>query len=286
MEGADTISIPAGEYTLSIPGTDEDAAATGDLDSTGDLTISGAGIGTTTIDAGSLDRAFHNVSGTLDLSALTVQNGVASPGGAVLVSSSASIHDAAFQANQAPSTLPTGTGGAVHVDPEASAIITNSQFTENLANYGGGAVASANTTTLSVSDSTFTSNNGGLGGGALYLNGVSATIENSTFSDNDADTGGAIHSNAAAVTVTNSTFVENQADNHGAIDLRVGTITVNNSTFSGNMASGIGDSLGDQPGQGGDLQVRNSIISGASTDNCGGTVVDLGNNLSWPAENI
>ena len=52
LAGADTISIPAGVYTLSIPGADEDAAATGDLDSIGDLTISGAGIDATIIDAG------------------------------------------------------------------------------------------------------------------------------------------------------------------------------------------------------------------------------------------
>ena len=78
-----------------------------------------------------------------------------------------------------------------------------------------------------------------------------------------ADTGGALHSNAGTVTVTNSTFVGNSAVNHGAIDLRTGTITVNNSTFSGNTASGLGDTLGDQPPQGGDLQVGNSIISGA-----------------------
>src|SRR5205823_14963190 len=41
--GADTIVVPAGTYYLSHTGSAEDAAATGDLDITGDVTITGAG---------------------------------------------------------------------------------------------------------------------------------------------------------------------------------------------------------------------------------------------------
>ncbi|HKG54011.1 MAG TPA: choice-of-anchor Q domain-containing protein, partial [Anaerolineales bacterium] len=285
LTGSDTISIPAGTYTLSIAGTGEDAAATGDLDITDSLAISGAGIGKTILDAGDLDREFHVQSGTLTLSDLTVQNGLADPGGALLVSSSSSITRVSFLNNRSTSDGSNGTGGAVFVSVEASADIVQSQFKSNFAYFGGGAVASANATVFTISDSTFDSNSTTLGGGALYPNGNSATIENSTFINNSADTGGAIHSNATSVDVKNSTFVGNSAVNHGAIDSRVGTITVNNSTFSGNTASGLGDTLGDQPAQGGDLQVSNSILSAADFNNCDGTVVDLGNNLSWPIEN-
>src|SRR5262245_38264714 len=42
LPGPNTIHMPAGTYTLSLAGGDEDAAATGDLDITGDLTIEGA----------------------------------------------------------------------------------------------------------------------------------------------------------------------------------------------------------------------------------------------------
>src|SRR5262245_59962584 len=52
LEGSDTISIPAGTYTLSIASPAEDAPATGDLDITDSLTITGAGIGVTVLDAG------------------------------------------------------------------------------------------------------------------------------------------------------------------------------------------------------------------------------------------
>ena len=60
--GADLITVPAGTYSLSIPGSGEGAAATGDVDITDDVTIIGAGAGQTIIDAtGLTDRVFHVV---------------------------------------------------------------------------------------------------------------------------------------------------------------------------------------------------------------------------------
>ncbi|HEX2196375.1 MAG TPA: CSLREA domain-containing protein, partial [Actinomycetota bacterium] len=41
--GADTITVPAGTYTMTIAGSGEDAGATGDLDVVGELSIEGAG---------------------------------------------------------------------------------------------------------------------------------------------------------------------------------------------------------------------------------------------------
>ena len=58
-DGADEIILPSGTYRLSIEGAAEDAAATGDLDITSELTISGAGAATTVIDANMIDRVFH-----------------------------------------------------------------------------------------------------------------------------------------------------------------------------------------------------------------------------------
>ena len=52
--GDDSIVVPAGTYTLTIGGSGEDGAATGDLDITdtsGKLTITGAGADVVTIDA-------------------------------------------------------------------------------------------------------------------------------------------------------------------------------------------------------------------------------------------
>ena len=55
--GPHTIVLPAGTVTLSIAGTGEDAAATGDLDVTTEVTITGNVAGTT-IDGAGVDRVF------------------------------------------------------------------------------------------------------------------------------------------------------------------------------------------------------------------------------------
>src|SRR5437870_4786616 len=47
--GPHTILLSAGTYNLTIDGPSEDLAATGDLDITNDVTITGAGAGSTTI---------------------------------------------------------------------------------------------------------------------------------------------------------------------------------------------------------------------------------------------
>ena len=57
--GADSITLPAGTYTLGIGGRGEDGAATGDLDITGALTLTGAGASATIISAHGLDRVFE-----------------------------------------------------------------------------------------------------------------------------------------------------------------------------------------------------------------------------------
>lgn len=285
LEGKDTILLPAGTYTLTMSGEGEEYTESGDLDIWDDLIILGAGMGETIIDAGQLDRAIQ-VFTELEISDLTVQNGLANPGGGLHVSGYASITRVEFVDNRSTSEEPIGVGGAVYVNPEASADIRESVFRNNFAYYGGGAVASGNTTMFTIRDSTFDSNSSELGGGALYPNGESALVEGSTFINNSAGSGGAIHSNADHVEVVNSTFVENSAYNHGAIDSRLGLVSINNSTFYNNTASNVGDALGEQEyGAGGDLEVGNSILVGPETDVCGvefGAIEFFGNNLTWP----
>src|SRR3990172_4426909 len=78
--GHDTITLPADVYVLNKEGTDEDAAATGDLDITDDVTITGAGAEMTVIDGAASDRVVHipwyryGVV-TVELLDLTVRNG-------------------------------------------------------------------------------------------------------------------------------------------------------------------------------------------------------------------
>jgi len=59
LAGEESIEVPAGNHVLTIPGTDEDAAATGDLDITDGLNVTGAGMDKSVIDAGGLDRVLE-----------------------------------------------------------------------------------------------------------------------------------------------------------------------------------------------------------------------------------
>src|SRR4051794_25172010 len=63
--GPDIVTVPAGTYTLSNGGANEDACATGDLDITGQLTITGAGSATAIIQAGTThtNRIHRRVDG-------------------------------------------------------------------------------------------------------------------------------------------------------------------------------------------------------------------------------
>src|SRR5215210_730587 len=64
LAGADTITVPAGTYTTTIAGTNENANANGDFDIASPLTINGAGGGATIVQANASiqtanERVFH-----------------------------------------------------------------------------------------------------------------------------------------------------------------------------------------------------------------------------------
>jgi CSLREA domain-containing protein len=88
--GADTVTVPSGTFALSIAGVGEDGNATGDLDVTDSLTITGAGANTTIIDAtfegaSPPDRAIEIIgSSQVEISGVTIRNGRAfDVGGAI-----------------------------------------------------------------------------------------------------------------------------------------------------------------------------------------------------------
>ena len=75
--GADTISVPAGTYTLTIPG-DDDLNAMGDLDidSPQPTTIVGASARRTIVNGNGLDRVFHLIApGEATITDLAVTGG-------------------------------------------------------------------------------------------------------------------------------------------------------------------------------------------------------------------
>ena len=83
--GDDVILLSADVYTLSIAGADENINASGDLDivGAGMVTIRGAGMNETTIDANGIDRVFHVPfsNARLTLEDLRITGGDTSNGG-------------------------------------------------------------------------------------------------------------------------------------------------------------------------------------------------------------
>jgi hypothetical protein len=93
--GLDTIVLPPGLIELSLQGSTDHSAASGDLEITDDLVISGAGRDETTINASQIDSAFHIQGGvSLTLQQLTLQGSAESGTGIVSDGGSLTLDDA------------------------------------------------------------------------------------------------------------------------------------------------------------------------------------------------
>lgn len=152
--GDDTIDLPAGIYTLSIAGAGEDANATGDLDITSVVTISGAGQATTIIDANGIDRVLDIRPGaSLEISGVTIQGG---------------------------NSPPSSNGGGIS-NLGGSLTLIDSTVSGNTALVHGGGIADG-FGTLTLINSTVSGNSAsGQGGGILKVAGT-LTVERSTVS--------------------------------------------------------------------------------------------------------
>ncbi|HRX86572.1 MAG TPA: hypothetical protein P5572_16235, partial [Phycisphaerae bacterium] len=105
LAGPDTVAMPQpGWYRLTIAGADEDAGATGDLDITEALAITGQGPDATVIDASFLaggDRVMH-VTDAASLTGLNIRGGmVAGWGGGIAVSGNLELSDCVIEDNSA-----------------------------------------------------------------------------------------------------------------------------------------------------------------------------------------
>ena len=155
--GSNTINLPSGTYTLTIAGANEDASATGDLDITSNLTIKGAGSGSTIIDGNNLDRVIQVLQGKTTISGVTIQHGLANMGGGLLNSGGqVTLSSVVVTANRA-----VGSNGGTGVP--------------GLSSHGGNGTDGGN-----GGDGT-----AGLGGG-IFNGAGSLSISNSTISANQA----------------------------------------------------------------------------------------------------
>ena len=204
--GTDTITLPAGTYTVTIAGAGEDANATGDLDVTADLTISGAGAATTIIDGAALDRVFHIVGGTVEISGLTIQNGSAVQGGGISNGGTLTLTDITVSGNNG------GVAGGIHNRWRKTLTLSNATVTGNSASDAGGGIF--NQGTLTLTNVTVSGNDGGFRGGGIYHEDVSPfTMTNGTVASNMATEGGGISFFGSAATLKNTIVANNSGGN-------------------------------------------------------------------------
>ncbi len=147
--------------------------------------------------------------------------------------------------------------------------VTNGVFSGNHAQDGGGIYIDLGT--ASVRDSTFTNNWANWEGGGIYSNAVVATVAGSNFSSNGAECGPAIH-NAGTLSVTNTTISGNRAQYCGGGIYNSGALNLTSSTISGNRVDfGTGGGIFNDAGT---LTSTNTTITGNSGSFGGGAIMN------------
>ncbi len=282
VAGADTITLPAGNYLLTRTGVREDAALQGDLDITADLTINGAGTLTTTIDGGILnDRVLQVLTGTVTLTNLTIRQGLAGQGGGVFNAATLTLDHCSVENNTVAVEIALAPrGGGIYNSGTLllqSTVVRDNQLTlqgSGSAIGAGGGILNSGTLLLENSRVQGNRITGAVlpnyGGG--IANSGTLRIQTSTIINNHADAGsgfgGGIDS-SGLVTLTQSMVLSNTAAVGGGI-LNIGSLIIERSTIAGNFAGGHTQEFDPLAGGGGisssgSLTVTNSTISGNST---------------------
>ena len=199
--GADTISVPAGTYTLTI--------ATG-ITISADLTLTGAAPGSTVIQPATapgvaFQRVFVIQSGaTVTISGLTLRHGraVGGLGGAIHNSGTLTLANTTVRDNSAVNIGFGGAGGGIFNSGGATLTLTNSTISGNAASTGGGIFNSGDTLTLT--NSTVSGNSASIDAGGIDNSGGTLTLTNSTVSSNSAAVNGGGIRNGGSTTLTNT----------------------------------------------------------------------------------
>ena len=265
--GADTITLPAGFYTLTIPGAAEQDNATGDLDITDDLTINGEGAGTTIIQAGT--NATNGIDRVLDIhsSADAVE-----------------INHVRIRYGRTTGIRDEQDGGGIR--NRSTLTLNNSTISSNAASasggYGGGI---RNHRTLTLKNSTVAYNTANYWGGGIY-NSDTVTLNNSTVNDNSAVFAGGIY-NTSTLALDNCTVSGSSAEQHAGGIYTSGLLTLRHSTIADNTADSDNNGFGDGGGiyfARGRINVMNTIIGdnydmGGEAHDCRGVLTSQGYNL-------
>jgi uncharacterized repeat protein (TIGR01451 family) len=259
----DTVSVPAGHYTL----------AAGQLVITKAITVMGGGPSVTVVDANGASRVFDVTStGSVTFQALTITGGrvdvgsTSLDGGAGVFDNSGSL---AFSNVELTANAVTGGGGKATIQG-GGAIFS-----------GGGALTVANST-LTANSVTLSGSASNNGGGAIYNNGGGVTVTNSALSTDSValsglgttsnDGGGAIYDNGSGVTVTGGLLTGNSASISGGTSNNGGGAVYENGGGPAFSASSISNNT--------------LTISGGTTNDGGGGIYNNGGNFTLTASTV
>ena len=224
--------------TINFSFTGTITLTTGSITISKNLTITGPGSGSLTIDGNANDQIFVvNGAWTVSISDLTLNN--ASTG---------------------------GSGGAI--DNEGGTLtVTRCVLSNSTAALGGGVYQNGGT--LDMTDCTVSGNTGVSNGGGVYLNSGTTTMTGCTISGNTAtQTGGGLYNNQTTFSLTNCTISGNidaaaDPDGGGGIYTVNGAPTLTNCTITDNQSDGSGGGVYVD----GALTVSNTIIAGNRDNN-------------------
>ncbi len=293
--GSDTISLPAGTYTLSIAGANENLNQTGDLDVTDadGLTIDGAGAKSTVIDGNDIDRVLDRVAGALTLQQLTITDGsppANEPGGGIraAVNLALTLSEVAVTANtvtnagvqvrgagifsEGATTITSSTvsgntganrGGGIAFEGAPASTITNSTISNNSGDQGAGIAAVGMAGNLTLLNTTVAANTAAADGGGLFMASDARELrtKNTIVADNSATSGPDCFESQGSIVSEGNTLLESTAD--CAITAGTGDIT------------GSDPALGALADNGGDTETHALATSSVA--------VDAGTNTGCPA---
>jgi CSLREA domain-containing protein len=289
--GTDTITIPAGTYTLTLTGTE--SPDTGDLDITDAVTLNGAGSGATIIQAGTtgsngIGRVLdiHTAGGTTNINNLTLRYGKLAAAGSTVPDGSfgGALLWAAFYGSDAltltnvvisDSNNAVGDGGGlafVTNGAQVTATLSNVTVNNNVAAAGhGGGIFAGCDVRFAISGSSITGNTatfgtrsynsdsaGGDGGGLFAFK----TCSNLSYT-----------SSLSSTTVSGNHATGNGATGGAGAGLYVlGALTVTGGSIANNVATrdGGGLYLGMGSGDGVTLSGGTTVSGNTAARNGGG----------------
>lgn len=262
--GADTILLPSGTYTLTIAGAYEDMSESGDIDLLADTILSGTGASSTVINANGIDRVFDidpTYTGiTVTLSGLTMRNGIADgDNGGALIQHTGSL--TLFQVSVISNTADRG--GGLYLEG-GSLAVTHASITGNTATSRGGGFYSSGEH-FALSDTLVRDNIASSMGGGIAVNSGSYAITRTVIVRNSAYEGGGFFSDGLGGSMENVILSANHAiQDAGGLQHSSGRLSLNNVTLTDNVADADHDGIGSGGGlyiYYAPLQFNNTLIA-------------------------